>query len=361
MHKNRLVSLDVFRGAAIAAMILVNNAGADAYIQLKHSPWHGWTFTDTIFPFFLWIIGVAMVFSFKKRLEQGVDKRTLFLHILRRSLILFALCLFLNGFPDFTISTIRIPGVLQRIAVCYFFAGTLFLQTKLRGQILWTTGLLLGYWAVLKLVPVPGFGAGVLEQEGNLAQYIDLGLLKGHMLYARWDPEGIISTIGAVVTVLFGILTGQVLVSRNDPAKKIVWMLAAGAGLVLAGLIMNVWLPINKNLWTSSYAVFMAGLALILFSLFYFAIDLKGYKKWSRPFAIYGMNAITVYIVSVLITKTLMIIDLGGVSLWDVIYTNVYLHFVNPANASLLFALTHVFLLYVVSYAMYRQKLFIKI
>ncbi len=360
MRENRLVSLDVFRGVTIAAMILVNSSGDDAYIQLKHAPWHGWTFADMVFPFFLWIIGVAMVFSFRKRFEQGTDKKKIFLHILRRSVILFALGLFLNAFPFFNLSTIRIPGVLQRIAVCYFVASIIFLNTKLRGQIVWTVIVLTGYWFLLKLVPVPGFGAGALEQDANLALYIDQLLLKGHLLFTTWDPEGVVSTLGAIATVLFGILTGQLLISDNVK-KKTFWMFTGGAGLVLVGLVTNIWLPINKNLWTSSYALYMAGLALFIFSIFYFVIDVKGYKNWSKPFAIYGVNALFVYMLSVFATNLLMIINIGGTSLWDSIYKNLNLSFSGPKNASLIFGIASVLALYGVAYLMYRKKWFIKI
>ena len=361
MVNKRLLSLDVFRGMTIAAMILVNNIEGQTYSQLRHSAWDGLTFTDTIFPFFLWIIGVAMVFSFKRRLDQKTDKTKLLLHIFRRSLILFALGLFLNGFPYFNLGTIRIMGVLQRIALCYLFAGIIFLYTKLRGQILWTVLFLFGYWFLIKFVPVPGFGPGHLELQGNLAQYIDHLLLQGHLWASNWDPEGILSTIPAVATVMFGILTGQLLISEKVAAsKKVFWLFSGSIALIICGLTMSIWLPINKSLWTSSYAILTAGLAGLVFSFIYFFVDLKGHSGWTKPFVIYGLNAITVYILSVLLTETLMIVNVGGISLQEFVY-GFFLTLVTTKNATLILALTHVIVFYLVAYLLYRKKVFIKI
>jgi len=225
----RLSSLDVFRGATIASMMLVNNPGNwnAVYPPLRHSAWHGWTFTDTIFPFFLWIAGVSMTFSFAKRLERNDRRARLLTHTLQRAATIFLLGLFLNLFPLFQFSTVRIPGVLQRIAVCYLIAGAIFLYTSLRGQIVWTASLLLVYCALMKLAPVPGFGAGILEREGNFAQYVDQMVLSGHMWASTrtWDPEGIVSTLPAIATILFGILTGHLLRSRVTPESKTAWLM----------------------------------------------------------------------------------------------------------------------------------------
>ncbi|MBI4473935.1 MAG: DUF5009 domain-containing protein, partial [Acidobacteria bacterium] len=200
----RLASLDVFRGITIAFMILVNNPGSWSYIYgpLKHADWHGWTMTDLVFPFFLFIVGASMTLSFAKRQAAGTGTTTLFVQVLRRSTIIFGLGLFMAGFPSFDFSTVRIPGVLQRIAVCYFFAGIIYLTTRLRGQILAAGILLASYWLLMMTVPVPGYGAGVLTVEGNLATYIDNLLLHGHIYRPAWDPEGILSTLPAIATVL---------------------------------------------------------------------------------------------------------------------------------------------------------------
>ena len=366
----RLESLDVFRGATIAAMILVNNPGAwDAvYAPLLHADWHGWTFTDLIFPSFLWISGVALTLSFAKRVGRGDDRRRLFLHTLRRAASIFGLGLLLNGFPYYHLSTIRIPGVLQRIAVCYLIAGALFLLTRLRGQVVAIVSLLGVYWALMKAIPVPGYGAGVLDKHGNFAQWIDSLALSGHMWSSTrtWDPEGIVSTLPAIATVLFGVLCGHLLRSALTPAEKATWMFTAGTALIFAGLLMDAWLPINKNLWTSSFAVFMAGMAFMIFGLCYWLIDGRGYRRWAKPFSIYGMNAITVYVMSGLLARGMTLIQWTGaggkpVSLHAWVFDEVFLKLANPINASLLFAIAHVLVLYLVALLMWRKKWFIRL
>ncbi len=370
MRAGRLESLDVFRGATIAAMILVNNPGTwDAvYAPLRHADWHGWTFTDLIFPFFLWISGVALTLSFAKRVERGDSRRRLFLHTLRRAACIFGLGLLLNGFPYYHLATLRIPGVLQRIAVCYLIAGALFLVTGLRGQVVAMVSLLGVYWALMKAVPVPGYGAGVLDKHGNFAQWIDSLTLSGHMWAntKTWDPEGIVSTLPAIATVLFGILCGHLLRGALTLAEKAAWMFAAGAALIFAGLVMDVWLPINKNLWTSSFAVFMAGMAFTIFGLCYWLIDGRGYRRWAKPFAIYGMNAITVYVMSGLLARGMEMIQWAGaggkpVSLHVWVFDEIFLKLANPINASLLFAIAHVLVLYLVALLMWRKKWFIRL
>ncbi|MCK5571980.1 MAG: DUF5009 domain-containing protein, partial [Bacteroidetes bacterium] len=317
----RLVSLDAFRGATIAGMILVNNPGSwsTVYPQLLHARWHGWTFTDWIFPFFLWIIGVAMTYSFAKRREKGDTTKTLMLHVARRSAIIFGLGLFLAAFPlglisthHFSLETIRIPGVLQRIAICYLIASAIFLNTSVKGQVTWIVGLLTAYWLLVILVPVPGYGAGVLDPTGSLCWFVDSNLLAGHTWTGApapgFDPEGIVSTIPAIATTLFGVLTGHLLRSALSKEEKTVWMFVGGNSLLLLGVILDMWLPINKNLWTSSYTVFMAGWAMVCLGMFYWLIDVKGYRKWVTPFVIYGMNAITVFVLAGLVARLLSLI-----------------------------------------------------
>lgn len=356
--RTRLVSLDAFRGATIASMILVGYVGfgKEVYAPLLHSEWNGWTFTDVIFPFFLWIVGVALTLSFARRIERGDDRRKLMLHVLRRSFILIALGLFLNAFPNFHFATLRFSGVLQRIGVCYLFASIIFLRTKLRGQIAWTAGLLIVYSVLMKFVPVPGYGSGVLEVHGNFAQYIDNLILKGHMYRATWDPEGIVSTLPAIATTLFGVLTGHLLRAKITAESRTAWMFVSGNGLLFAGSLLSLWIPINKNLWTSSYALFMAGLASNVFACAYWLVDVKGWQKWLKPFAIYGMNAITVYFLSQLPLRSS---TLFKVNRW--IFDHFYAGWAAPKNASLLFALSCVLFWFGVSYAMYRKKWFVKI
>ncbi|HEU4595852.1 MAG TPA: heparan-alpha-glucosaminide N-acetyltransferase domain-containing protein, partial [Pyrinomonadaceae bacterium] len=252
----RMLSLDAFRGLTIAGMILVNNPGTwgAIYSPLRHAEWHGWTPTDLIFPFFLFIVGVSITLALSRRAESGGSKRDLYLKIFRRAALIFALGIFLAGFPFFDFAGIRIPGVLQRIAVCYLFAALVFLKTGWRTQALIAAALLVIYWMLMTLVAVPGFGAGDLGKEGNLAAYIDRALLEGHIWKQAkvYDPEGILSTIPAVATTLCGVLTGHLLRSRQSPFEKTAAMFVAGAAGVVAGWAWNFWFPVNKALWTSS-------------------------------------------------------------------------------------------------------------
>jgi predicted acyltransferase len=367
---SRLLSLDVFRGATIASMMLVNNPGSwsAVYPPLRHAQWHGWTFTDTIFPFFLWIAGVSMTFSFAKRLERASTQAHLLTHTMQRAATIFLLGLFLNLFPSFDFSTMRIPGVLQRIGVCYLAAGTIFLFSRLHGQIAWTAGFLVVYGALMKLAPVPGFGSGVLEKDGNFAQYVDQLVLSGHMWASTktWDPEGIVSTLPAIATMLFGVLTGHVLRSRMSPESRTAWLMVMGNALMAAGLIWAWWLPINKNLWTSSYSLLMAGMAANVFGCCYWLIDVKGFRRWSRPLATYGMNAITVYVLAGLLAKLSSSLKTTGsdgsqVTLASWVFDHAYAPLASPVNASLLYALTYVAIFYGVSWFMARMKWIVRV
>ncbi len=401
---NRLLSLDVFRGATIASMMLVNNPGnwAAVYKPLLHAEWHGWTFTDLIFPFFLWIVGVAVPLSTDRRLQQGQTRRELFFHAFRRAAILFSLGLFLNAFSyliDGSLfrdglhawchnlaTNVRIPGVLQRIAICYLGATGIFLWVKgsVRAELSLTAAMLLCYWALMMVVPVPAYGPGVLEKQGNFSQYVDNLVLNGPVIGTHvwktagtWDPEGIISTIPAIATCLFGILTGQLLRTQLTGEQKTSWMFTAGAALLFAGSVMDLALPINKSLWTSSYAVFMAGMALTCFAVCYWLVDVQGWRKGTKPFAIYGMNAITVFFLAGMlgrISLEVKVSDGAGnpVSLKSFLYGNFFAPFgspdtapflgflASPRNASLLWALVYVLLLYGVAWLMYRRHWFIK-
>lgn len=361
----RLMSLDVFRGLTIASMMLVNNAGdwSHVYTPLEHAEWHGWTFTDTVFPFFLWIVGVAMTLSFAKRVERGDNRHRLALHTVRRFAIIFGIGLLLNGFPYYHLDRIRIMGVLQRIAICYLAAGLIFLYTKVRGQVLWIAGLLITYWLLMTLVPVPGIGAGHLwDPENNLSSWLDRQLLSGHLYSGTktWDPEGTISTLPAIATTLFGILMGHLLRARKPAAEKAVWMFIAGNVLIFAGLCANMWMPINKKIWTPPYCLFMAGIASVVFAICYWFVDIRGWRKWTKPLAIYGMNAIAVYILAGAIGRGLGIIKIGGVSLQKVIYTSVFAPLADPYTASMLYGVAFSFMLFLVAWFMYRRNWFLR-
>src|SRR6185312_2979145 len=277
----RLVSLDVFRGITIAAMILVNNSGdgEHTYWPLEHAKWNGWTPTDLIFPFFLFIVGVSMVYSFASRTARGQSRRSLLLHALKRSAIIFALGLFLYAYPRFDIHTARIPGVLQRIAVVYLISSALVLFTGRVTRAVTAAVLLIGYWVLLKDVPVAGYGAGVLTMDGNLVGYIDRSVMYNHLWIAhRFDPEGILSTIPSIATCLLGIFTGEWMRSARSTTQKLAGLLAGSAAGLIAGEIWNLWFPINKMLWTSSYVLFTAGFALCVLAACYWMVDLRGWK-----------------------------------------------------------------------------------
>ncbi len=363
----RLVSLDAFRGITIAGMILVNNPGSWSYVYppLRHAEWHGWTPTDLIFPFFLFIVGVAMAFSVVARLERGEDSRQVFRKVLRRSLIIVGLGLLLAAYPRFDLASLRFPGVLQRIGVVYFFASLVVMKTGPRGQALTAALLLLAYWAVMALVPVPGTGIGDLSADGNLAAYLDRTLMGGHLWRETWDPEGLLSTLPAVSTALLGVLTGHMLRSDAAPLEKVARMFALGWAGILLGIVWGWVFPINKNLWTSSYVIFTAGAALQFLALCYYLIEVKGWTRWAHPAVAFGMNAIAVFVLSGLFVKTLIWIKVPAgdatITLYGWIYRNLFASWAGPLNGSLAFALANILLWYALMELLYRRRIFIKI
>jgi len=348
----RLLSLDVFRGVTMAAMVLVNNpGGSDAYAPLHHASWSGWTFTDTLFPSFLWMAGVALTLSFAKRRAAGATRGSLLLHALKRSAILYCIGLFIYLYPHFDFSTMRILGVLQRIAICYFIAAGIYLFTGVRGQIACIVGVLAVYWLLMKLYPVPGYGVGHMDLAGNFAHYIDQMVLGRHNYDGRtWDPEGIVSTLPAIATALFGVLTGTILRARRSLAENASAVLAFGVLLVSAGMILNTWMPINKQLWTASFAVFMAGLSTLGFGVCLWAFDVRGYRPWwTRPLVMFGQNAITVYVFSEVLDPTLDLTHASGHIMSGLSA------FLNPANACLAYALMNVAACFVVAWYLNRR------
>jgi predicted acyltransferase len=365
--KERLVSLDAFRGATMALMVLVNTPGngAHVYAPLNHSEWNGWTPTDVVFPSFMWIVGVAMTLSIAKRLAAGASRSKIFAHAFRRAAILYVLGLVVYAYPAFDLSTQRVLGVLQRIAICYLIATAIYLNTRVRGQILWIISLLTGYWLLMALVPVPGYGAGNLDVERNFAHYIDRIVLGSHnyLNTKTWDPEGIVSTLPAIATVLFGIMAGQILRLPRTLSQRATWLLSAGILLIAAGYICNIWLPINKKLWTSSFSLFMAGLDFTLFALMMWLVDIRGYVRAVKPLVIMGMNAIAVYMASELLEEVFDAIHLSSGSQTVTLHAWLYGLFAavaSPINASLLFAVAYVLLMYGIAYVMYRRQWFLR-
>jgi predicted acyltransferase len=355
-------------------MILVNTPGdwGNVYASLLHAEWHGWTPTDLVFPFFLFAVGVAIPFAFARRLEAaGGELGSLYRQIVRRTLILLALGLLLNWFPfigqDW--STARLPGVLQRIAVVYLCASLAFLHLRARGRLILSGGLLAGYWAALELVPVPGFGAGDIGPAGNLAGWIDAALLGDHV----WrhapgpaDPEGILSTVPAVVSALAGIFVGEWLRSGREARDKLIGLFVWGNLLLAAGLALAGWMPLNKNLWTSTYVLFTSGFALVVLAVAFTFIDLWGRDGWARPFEIFGMNSIVAYVGSGLMATLLELIRWQGaggeaVTLKSWLYGGLLASWLPPKFASLAWALGFVAVWLAFAWVLYRRKIFIKI
>lgn len=372
--KKRLKSLDVMRGATIAGMLLVNNAGdwAHTFAPLLHAEWNGWTPTDLVFPFFLFIVGVAIPLAFASRLEKsGGDLGPLYRQIVRRTLIIFALGLFLTWFPFMGIdwSRVRIPGVLQRIALVYFFASLAYLHLGTRGRAWLTGGLLGGYWLAMTQVPVPGFGAGDLSPEGNLAGLVDRLILGAHVWrYAPGpaDPEGLLSTLPAVATALAGIFTGEWLRTQKSQNEKLIGLFVVGSVAAAAGAVFGWFFPINKNLWTSSYVVLTAGLALLTLAVIFYVVDLRGRDRWATPFLVFGTNSIVAYVLSGLLAKILLKIrwaDAEGstVSLNSWLYHRFFASWIPEYFASLAWAAVHVVAILGITWLLYRKKIFIKI
>jgi predicted acyltransferase len=375
----RLTSLDAFRGITIAAMILVNNPGtwSAIYPPLRHAAWHGWTPTDLIFPFFLFIVGVAIVFAYEKRLTVGLDRGPLARKATYRAFMLFLLGMFMAAYPLISLvpelglrdglENVRIPGVLQRIAVCYLAVSLMYLYMKPRSIFITCAVLLFGYWAMMMLIPVPGYGTGLIDDpEGNLAAHIDRALLGGHLWVGtggRWDPEGILSTLPAIASTIFGVWAGRILFEKRDATEKTLRMLVFGVLLVCAGYVWDWFFPINKPIWTSSYAVFTAGQAFCGLALCYWFIDVRGYRRWAQPFVAYGVNAITVFFFSGIIARSLNMIRIGEdqVPLQRVIFENVFAPLGPAQFASMLYAVAWITIWYFILRWMYNKRLFIKV
>jgi predicted acyltransferase len=375
-RRERLVSLDIFRGVTIAGMILVNNPGSwsHVYPPLLHAEWHGWTPTDLIFPFFLFIVGVAMTYSFGKMFERGIPKSKIYSKVFKRSAILFGIGLFMAIFPVvrfdplrlYDFSSMRIMGVLQRIALCYLFASVIYLEfRKLRSLVIWIVGLLGGYWLLMTTVPVPGYGAGDLSRAGNLAAYVDQLVMAEHLWKPGWDPEGLLSTIPAIGTVLLGLLTGKLLRSPKSDKEKVIQMFLYGNAGLVSGLIIDTWFPINKGLWTSSYVLFTGGFALHFLAICYWFVDIKRYRNWTKPFEVYGLNALAVFVLSTLTAKLMYVIPVytegGQTTIKGLIYDNLLLPIASPMNASLIFALLYILFWLWVMWIFYKRKIFVKI
>jgi predicted acyltransferase len=378
---NRLLSLDVFRGITIAGMVLVNNPGtwSAIYSPLEHAEWNGWTPTDLVFPFFLFIVGVAITLALGKRVESNGIDRDIYLKIIRRTLLIFGLGLFLATFPfyNFTkgewldLSTVRIMGVLQRIAVCYLVASLIFIHTNWKQQTIIAAVLLLLYWALMTLINVPGCEITTFNDKAcNLAAYLDRSILTENHIWRSakvYDPEGLLSTIPAIATTISGILCGHWLREKRDHSEKVSAMFFFGVSLIVIGWIWSFWFPVNKALWTSSYVVFTAGMALSFLGFCYWLIDIKNYKIWTKPFVIFGVNALALFVGSGIMARILGLIKVStdadgkSVSLQQWIFGNIFTPLAAPVNASLMYAICFILVWLFLMWLLYRKRIFIKV
>lgn len=376
----RLNSLDFFRGATVAAMIWVNNPGSWQHIYgpFAHAEWHGWTPTDLIFPFFLFIVGVSIVLAFSKASTKGMSRQELIQKTVIRGVKIFGLGLALAAFPyvvfspEFSlhpkIANLRIPGVLQRISVIYIMAAFLFLYTSTKVRWIVVGLILIGYWLAMSLIPVPGFGAGAIDApEGNIAAYFDQLLLSGHMWKELWDPEGILSTFPALVNTLMGIYIGQLLLKNHiNREQKVLELLKWGFIWLTLGYLWSWIFPLNKNIWTSSFSLFTGGLASMVFGFCYWFIDVKGHKKGINWGIAYGINAITIFFLSGIIARIMSMIHISVEG--DIMSLKGFLYFVilkgifaDPMLASVSHSILWVFLFYGLASWMQQKNILIKV
>lgn len=367
----RLLSLDFFRGITVAAMILVNNPGdwGHIYAPLEHAEWNGCTPTDLIFPFFLFIVGVSIVYALDNKLSDFKNHNSLILSILKRAAILFGLGLLMSLQPYFDFANFRIPGVLQRIAIVYFVCALLFL--KIKPNILFKIFIiiLISYWLMMVLIPVPGFGVANLGKETNLGAWFDRFVLTEKHLWINgktWDPEGILSTLPAVASGLFGVLMGVILKSKQRTEEnKVVWLFVYGFIAFLFGLMWDLFFPINKSLWTSSYVLYTGGLASMGLALCYWLIDVKEFTKVAKPFIIFGVNAITVFFASGVIARSMNILKttLNGEEVnWKrYLYLQFFEPNFSPINASVAWAISFVLIWFLILWVMYKKGIVIKV
>jgi predicted acyltransferase len=372
---SRIASLDAFRGFAIASMLLVNNPGdwSHIYAPLEHADWNGWTFTDTVFPFFLFIAGVSMTVSLARRSREGAGGEALVAAMAKRAAIIFAIGLALNFIPALDPATVRIPGVLQRIALCVLIAAPVVVASGPRGIAAAIAILFALYAATMLLVPVPdatgAVARGLLEPGRDFGSFVDRAVFGPH-LWAQsktWDPEGLMSTLPAVATLLFGSLAGHWIATRRSERGKARGLFFGGAIGIAAGLALDAaFMPINKNLWTPSYVVFMAGVALVAFGAFYTAVDAapprtrERLRKAAFPLTVFGMNALFLFALSGLVARLLVAIHPGGVTLKARLFAPLQALPIAPENASLLYAIAFDLAFLAIAWFMWKKRWFVK-
>jgi predicted acyltransferase len=367
MAVQRLIALDVLRGLTIALMIMVNTPGSWSYVYppLLHAKWHGCTPTDLVFPFFLFIVGVSMFYSFKK-FEKGITAVS-FKKVIKRTIIIFLLGLFLNLFPKFNFENVRFLGVLQRIAIAYGFAALLCLQFNVKVLKYIFVSILLGYWGLLYF----GNPIDPYAQTGNLVQQLDLALLgENHMwkgLGFAFDPEGLLSSLPSIATVLLGYFVGNIIDLSKSTLNTVKSLLLYGSILTVVGYVWGLVFPINKSLWTSTYVIYTGGLALLFLAFLLWIIDVKGIKQWTRPFIHFGTNPLFIFMFSGVYVKTIIylvkITTATGETLtgYSYLYKHIFAPIAGNMNGSLLFAITHIIFFWFLTYVLYKRKIFIKI
>lgn len=376
-NPQRLLSLDVFRGATVAGMLLVNQPGdwGAIYPPLAHAAWHGWTPTDLIFPFFLFIVGVTTHLSLEARRRRGDSEAAITAQVARRAAVIVLCGLLLASFPWSLerITTVRFPGVLQRIGVAYFSGAMLTRRGSLTAQVLVLVVLLYGYWFAMTLLPVPGTGAmGQLilgDPDASLAAWLDRAVFGKHLWRSSvtWDPEGLLSTVPAIGTVMLGVFTGRWIASDRPIQERLAGLFAAGALATMAGLMWNWSFPINKSLWTSSYVLFTAGVAATTLATCTWLVDVMGTKWWTPPLAWFGRNPLVAFLGSGLMARTIYSLiripqaDGSTPSLQRVIYETAYASWLPPRDASLLFALSFVAVWALILWALDRRKVYWKV
>ncbi len=364
-NTKRLLSLDVFRGLTIAFMILVNCPGdwGSVYGPLLHADWHGCTPTDLVFPFFLFIVGIAIAYSLERRKAEGADRRKIYRKIISRTLWIIGIGLLLNGAFKFDLATWRIPGVLTRIGLVYGVCALMYMVTTTRQQFWIALGCLLGYWGLMTLIPVPGQGYASLEMGKDLGAWLDRTLLGGHLWSQAktWDPEGLLSTLPALGSCIAGILAGTWIRKQVEAFEKWTAVFAIGVVLVVVGLLWGEIFPMNKKIWTSSYVLYHSGWALLTLGTIWWLVDVKRYKWWIKPFIWFGMNPLFIYILHSVIVKIMFAINIDGGTTYSWIYKNAFLSWLSPNNASLAFALMHVGINLLVAWVLYKRKIFIKV
>lgn len=367
--ENRIISLDIFRGMTIMAMIIVNTPGSwdFAYPILCHSHWNGCTPTDLVFPFFIFAMGFSAVLSISRRLQKGISRQKLVLQLIRRSVIIFVLGLIINSFPFNDLANIRIPGVLQRIAIVNLVCGLLLIYSNIKTIWYSVPVLLIAYWAIMTLVPVPDFGPSNLEPDTNLAAWLDRLIIGKHVwAYTRlYDPEGILSTLPAIVSGLIGVLAGNSFMKSKTDSDKLINLLVFGNILIISGMAWGLLFPINKQLWTSSYVFYTSGLAMVVLGICYWIADIKRIRQFAPPFLAFGTNPIIAYFGSEIGAILLGMIQISTatskISLYEWLFIQYQLIGLSPINASLLGALLYTgFWLMVVS-IMYRKHIIVKI